>query len=256
MTRVLLVGVLLAASAAPADAESVCETFVLALWGKEPPETIRSGEQTLQFLSRNRPVYRPEAERGASDPPITWQPQAHELGVRQVGEVDGRRLFSLRYSPLDLVLVWESGDSKVCPALLLSGDAVLVAQLGAPDIFKTAGRDVATLRIYYSGMGALQESLFFAFVSGQLVHLEQESLGSAFSSAGLETHHRGGGFCKESLRWQNLGWVAADRSQQGVVRVQYRLSGRRLVVDTVELVRPGGGGDCGQYDEPSSGGAG
>ncbi len=108
-------------------------------------------------------------------------------------------LYFIRYSPLNVLLVWDTGDWSFCPAVLFSGDESLVAEVGEPEGFVAAGCEFLSLRIYDQGMGALQQSLFFAVVEDTLVQLEVQPVADALAQAGLATRHRGGGFCRGGL---------------------------------------------------------
>ena len=100
--------------------------------------------------------------------------------------------------------MWDQGGWSFCPALVLDADESLVVRVDDLRAFIWEGRPLLSLRIHYDGMGALQESLFFALVSGHLVPLRQEPFREA--APGYESHHRGGGFCRDSLWWENYGW--------------------------------------------------
>jgi len=77
--------------------------------------------------------------------------------------------------------------------------------VGAQRIITWDGRDVLSLRVYFEGMGALQESILFAVVEGHVVHLEEDAvIDDALKARGWETSDHGGGFCRDSLIWENI----------------------------------------------------
>jgi len=239
--------------ALPVVAAEDCRTYALAFWGKEQPETLTASERRpLAAFAREEFSYLPSEHRSGLDAqraPLTWTPRSTLAAVQAVGVVEGRRLYSVRYSHLKMLLVWEQEVWSFCPVLLIDADESIVARLGEANLYLLDQRPLVSLRVYYQGMGALQESLFLGVVDGMLTHLAQQSFGRQLERKGLEIVHRGGGFCRGSLVWQNTGWQRDDRQKQGVVRVNYAVSGVALVVDRVELVTDGPTDDCDPYYE-------
>jgi hypothetical protein len=237
----------------PAVAEEECRTYAVAFWGKEKPETLTvSARRPLADFAREEFSYVPSEYRSGPDAqraPLTWMPRSTLAPVQAVGTVGGRRVYSVRYARLKMLLVWEQEVWSFCPVLLIDADESIVARIGEVDLFSVDLRPLVSLRVYYQGMGALQESLFLGLVDGQLTHLVQQSFGPQLERKGIEVFHRGGGFCRGSLVWQNTAWQRDDRQKQGVVRVSYVVSGVALVVDQVELVKDGPTDDCDPYYE-------
>jgi hypothetical protein len=90
--------------------------------------------------------------------------------------------------------------------------------------------------VQYKGTGHFQESLFFAPVEGVLTHLEWDDAGQKlvtefYRKHSLEPFHRGLGFCAGRLVEQRLV------SPGGVVEIEYRVDGRRLVATHVDFGR-------------------
>jgi hypothetical protein len=163
--------------------------------------------------------------------------------------VGGRRIYLARYSRLQVLLLWEQGGWSFCPVLLLDADESIVAKIGEAELFTWHDQPLVSLRVYYQGMGALQESHFLGLVDGRLTHLEQQPFGDSRETKEIEISHRGGGFCRASLVWENLAWSKAQPAKQGVLRVTYAVSGSSIVVAEVGLITGGPSDGCDPHYE-------
>jgi hypothetical protein len=170
--------------------------------------------------------------RGIGTSSIKWAPRSQPVSPSLVGVLDGRRIFQIRYSDLLVALLEEQGASY-CPFLITEADVSVVAFFGQPEIFTWEGVSLLTMRSYGQGMGAIQDQLFMRRLNEQLVELKVELAGRPFPS-GVTESHRGGGFCRRSLIYENL--TGNDSSKQGTVQVRYRLSDRALRVASVTVL--------------------
>jgi len=222
--------ILAEASLARADCEAIGCGFTARTsnrcftWRTRSPSAIRATAADLGacHLRLARPL-----RRGGTTSAISWVPLARLAHVSLVGTIAGKRIYMAQYSRLSLALLAEQDDWSFCPVLLLDADpgwdpAEVVASLGQPEIFEVDGRDLLSLRVYYKGMGTLQDSLFFGMADGHLVHLEPEPFGELLSRTAGKSARMVGLLPTLS----RLGGATyAGGAVQGTVRVQYRVSG-------------------------------
>jgi hypothetical protein len=238
-----------------------CEVRWLGIWGKNEEADLRINESfSLLRFATHLPSWYPELndERGRylgpAPPILKWDPLPTPAPLRSLGAIDGRRVYFARYSPRTVAVVWDRGEWSFCPVLVLDADESLVVRVDDPHAFTWQGRDVLSVRINYEGNGVPQQSLFFGVVSGRFVHLRQEPFWKA--APGYESHHRGGGFCRDSLWWENLGW-RKDGTAGGILRAKYRIEDRNLCIESVEILERASDGDgnltppCRREDEPA-----
>jgi hypothetical protein len=243
----------------------------MRLHGKDEQSRIvlPEGASLLQFASQ-RPSWDPARRDGhgkylgPAEAKLSWSRLSTLASTTFVGTMDGRRLYSVAYSRYYLVILSEQGDWSFCPSLILDADAgwdagQVVAFVGKPEIFRWQQQDVMSLRVYYRGNGAEQESLFLATVDDHVVYLTQETFGERMERDGWQLRTRGGGFCRTSLRWVQLAdkMDATHGIQTAEVKVVYRISMRRLVIDSLTYTpadEPAEGEPCElYYESPGAG---
>jgi hypothetical protein len=237
--------IVIAAAASPCWAD--CDAFWMRIHGKGERRHVTFPDETslLQF-ARQQPLWDPARYDahgrylGPSEPVLSWKQLPALASISFVGKMDGRRVYLATYSRYYVVVLSEQDDWTFCPSLILDADAgfdagQVVAFLGRPEIFQWKGRDLLSLRVYYRGMGAVQDALFLTKIDEQVVYLEKEDFGERITRDGWQMRSRGGGFCRYSLRFEHL----ADRQdpargvETALISVVYRVSGRRLLVDSV-----------------------
>lgn len=244
----------------PAKGYAQCEAYWMDLAGKGEEEhlTLRNGWPIAQFANSF-----PHWEPGrydvngryaglASKSEFQWQPLSTPASVEVVGRVGGRPVSAVTYSSASGVLIWSRSQSSWCPVAILDGDETIVAGLSKPEVFMWRGTEILSQRIFYSGMGALQSSLFFAVVGGALTHLRQddEAARTFINANKITISHRGGGFCRGALTWETQAWKGELSTEQvGTLRISYKVDRNRLVVESTSLLSEEAGKNCGQYSQ-------
>ena len=244
-----------------AEAYAQCEAYWLDLGGKgrEQHLTLPGGWPLAQF-TRNFPYWNPARYDSngryvgpASKSELRWDQVLTPPSVEVLGCVGGHTVSAITYSAAYRVLLWDRGGTLHCPLAILDGDDSIVAGLAKPKVFVWQGTEILSQRIFYTGMGAHQDSLFFAVVKGALVHLRVDAEGFRrfLESNRITLSHRGGGFCEGTLVWENLAWqedAPPDERTSKKVRAVYRVEGNRLVFDSAAIVSDKPSEDhCQQY---------
>lgn len=242
-----------------ADSDTACAVYWRDMTGYGWEEHLAVPPvSSLRHLADNEPSWWPDQyddgghfTRKASRGELQWSPATEPGRTEILASIDGRQLYSVSYAPQTHLLVWERRPGSFCVFALLQGNGTVVGRVSKLRVFSWGGRAVATTRIFYSGMGALQESLFFAIRDGTLVHLrEGGALAEYIAKHKIVVHHRNGGFCNETLVWQNWAGYDDDEARSGtvVLRAEYAIDGDRLRIKSVGLVRAEKGKtDCEAY---------
>jgi hypothetical protein len=230
------------------QAGASCELYWLEMWGKdlELHFQIEDSIPLAHYLDQ-RPFLRPTGS-GLPEAVVLWNPTHSPPTVRPVGTIAGRAVYDINYRELNRVLVWEDADWSFCPVLILEADSTIVSRIDPSDLFTSEGREVVSVRTHFQGTGSIQESLFFAIHDGVLTHIrhDDDQRREFVESEGIEIHHRNGGFCAGSLTWENMAWKkdpALWRPEGTMIRLNYRIQARDLILDTGELLateRPNG----------------
>lgn len=239
----------------PVKCHAECKAYWKNLGGKgQEGEHLElpNGWPILQFAN-NFPAWDPARYDAngryagpASKSVIQWQEVSTPATVEAVGRIGGHAVSEITYSATSGVLVWAEGQSSWCPVAILDGDETIVAGLSKPKVFMWLGKEIVSQRIFYAGMGALQDSLFFGVVKGALMHLRQDDGGARrfIESNKITMSHRGGGFCVGTLTWETQAWKGDIPTDVGTLRISYKVEGNRLVVETTSLVSEEAGKDC------------
>jgi hypothetical protein len=174
---------------------------------------------------------------------VAWTELPRPAHVSRIGAMEGHRLYEVTYPGNTRLLIVEREPWQFAPLLLLDGagypeDTWAVASIARPRLFHWDGRTIASVRLQYSGMGALQKSLFLAVVDGAVVPLVEEASERVqrwVADHAVTVSHRGGGFCEDTLLYEN--WAGTSRPEDGnTLRIVYKIEGQKIVVDTVGLI--------------------
>jgi hypothetical protein len=176
---------------------------------------------------------------------LLWQPLPEPASIRQLGTAEGIRAFQVVYSPAYHAILWELGEGAFFPAVIIAGDESVVLGVHTGRIFQFEDKDVLHVRIQFQGTGHHQQSLFLIGVEGRLVLVQEDETSRRqvvefFERHGITRHHRGLGFCENSLVEKLLFEGDASGSATGPcmdcrVVVEHRIQGSQLVVDRIEF---------------------
>lgn len=176
---------------------------------------------------------------------LLWRPLPEPASIKQIGTVEGIRTFQVVYSPAYHAIIWELGDGAYFPAVIIAGDEPIVLGVHTGQIFRFEEKDVFHVRIQFEGTGHHQQSLFLISVDGRLVLVQEDEssrqqVSEFFERHHITPHHRGLGFCENSLvekllfRGDESG-SAGDPCIDCRVVVTHRIQGSQLVVDRIEF---------------------
>jgi hypothetical protein len=170
---------------------------------------------------------------------LSWRPLASPAKLDALGSVEGRRVYGVSYSPSEYLVISDHGGGAFDPLLFIElGDNL--ASFDRPSVFRWNGRELLSVRLRFSGMGALQETLFFGLVEGRFAYLrtDVDALLAFAKAHNITIHHRGGGFGDDTLIWENWAW-AGNEPPDGLydtLRAVYRIEGSRLTLESASLV--------------------
>jgi len=171
---------------------------------------------------------------------LAWRSVEPGAQVEAAGRIGGHRVYRITRAPQQIVFVWEVAPSEFRPLAILDGSGAIVDSISNPETFSWRGREVIGFRVYYSGMGAQQESLFFSLVDGRLNYLPEDTALHDYVKANRITiYHRNGRFCPGTLIWQNWAGYTDDEARSGdtVLRATYTIDGNRLRLESAVLAR-------------------
>jgi hypothetical protein len=219
---------------------SIAETWPLShfarhmpYWSPEQSETVRLPDGQVGVRSSGL----------ASPTTLLWQPLEAPATITPLGAVGGLSAYQIVYSTAYHVVVWDRGGSSFTPAAIVAGGEELALGIDVGRVFRWNGQDVLHVRIQFEGTGHFQQSLFFVALGGRLVDVREdernrERVATFFSRHGIRHHHRGLGFCEDTLT-EVLPFVGDDCDgpaglcEDRRVLVEYRIEGAVLTVDRI-----------------------
>jgi hypothetical protein len=169
---------------------------------------------------------------------LAWVDVDKPAAIRRIGVLGNAEVYSVRHSPLAIVILTPLPDKSYCPIAILQDlpeNFSVAIYTGEPSFFAWRGTPLMAFRVHYKGNANEQELWAFGFIDGRVVRLEERQWEMPWTGDPQWTaHHRGAGFCKDSLIFQVI--TGNDSQRHGTIRVHHRIDGRTMVRDRIERI--------------------